>query len=39
MVLESTQPLIEMNTMNLPGGKGRPAHKADTLTAIIEPIV
>jgi hypothetical protein len=25
----STQPLTEMNTRNLPGGKGRPACKAD----------
>jgi hypothetical protein len=38
MALESTQPLTEMNTRNLPGGKGRPARKAD-LTAICEPIV
>jgi hypothetical protein len=29
----STQPLTEMRTMNLPGGKGRPARKADNLTA------
>jgi hypothetical protein len=28
-----------MNTRNLPGGKGRPARKADNLTAICEPIV
>jgi hypothetical protein len=26
MVLGSTQPLAEMSTRNLPGGKGRPAH-------------
>jgi hypothetical protein len=43
MALESTQPLTEMNTRNLPagggGGKGRPARKADNLTAICEPIV
>jgi hypothetical protein len=38
MALGSTQPLIEMSTMNLPGGKGRPARKAD-LTAICEPTV
>jgi hypothetical protein len=25
----STQPLIEMSTRNLPGGKGRPAREAD----------
>jgi hypothetical protein len=39
MVLGSTQPLTEMSTMNLPGDKGRPARKADNLTAIYEPIV
>jgi hypothetical protein len=39
MALGSTQPLAEMSTRNLPGGKGRPARKADNLTAICEPIV
>jgi hypothetical protein len=39
MVLGSTQPLTEMSTRNLPGGKGRPARKADNLTAVCEPIV
>jgi hypothetical protein len=39
MALGSTQPLIEMSTRNLPGGKGRPARGADNLTAICEPIV
>jgi hypothetical protein len=39
MVLGSTQPLTEMSTGNLPGGNGRPALKADNLTAICEPIV
>jgi hypothetical protein len=34
-----TQPLTEMNTRNLPGGKGCPARKADNLTTICEPIV
>jgi hypothetical protein len=34
MILGST-----LSTRNLPGGKERPAHKADTLTAISEPIV
>jgi hypothetical protein len=38
MALGSTQPLTEMSTRNLPGGKGRPARKAD-LTAIWEPDV
>jgi hypothetical protein len=28
-----------LNTRNLPVGKGRPARKADNLTAIYEPIV
>jgi hypothetical protein len=36
MSLMSTQPLTEMS---LPGSKGRPARKADKLTAICEPIV
>jgi hypothetical protein len=39
MVLGSTQPLTEMGTRNLPGGKGRTARKADNLTAICEPTV
>jgi hypothetical protein len=39
MTLGSTQPLTEMSTRNLPGGKGRPACKDDNLTAICEPIV
>jgi hypothetical protein len=39
IVLGSTQPLTEMNTRNLSGGKGRPTRKADNLTAICEPIV
>jgi hypothetical protein len=39
MALGSTQPLTEMSTRNLLEGKGRPARKADNLTAICEPIV
>jgi hypothetical protein len=39
MALGSIQPLTEMSTRNLPGGKGRPTRKADILTAICEPIV
>jgi hypothetical protein len=39
MVLRSTQSLTEMSTRNILGGKGRPARKADNLTAICEPIV
>jgi hypothetical protein len=32
MALGSTQPLTEINTMNLPGSKEHPVHKADNLT-------
>jgi hypothetical protein len=41
MVLGSIQSLTEMSTKNLPGegDKGRPARKADNLTAICEPTV
>jgi hypothetical protein len=39
MSLGSTQPLTKINTRNLPGGKGRPAHKAENLTAICVLIV
>jgi hypothetical protein len=39
MALGLTQPLTEMSTRNLPGGKGWPARKADTLIAICETIV
>jgi hypothetical protein len=39
MVLGSTQVLIEMNTINLPGGKGWPALKVNNLIAICEPTV
>jgi hypothetical protein len=44
LALGSTQPLTEMSTRNLPGeggggGKGRPACRADNLTAICGPIV
>jgi hypothetical protein len=34
MVEGSTQPLREMSSRNLPGGKGRPERKADNLAAI-----
>jgi hypothetical protein len=37
MALGLTQPPTEMTTRNLPGGKGRPVHKAD-LTAVCELI-
>jgi hypothetical protein len=39
MALGSTQPLTEMSTRGLPGGKGRPGSKADNFTTIYEPIV
>jgi hypothetical protein len=39
MALGSTQPLTEMSTTDLPGVKGRPARKADNLTAICVPTV
>jgi hypothetical protein len=39
IALGSTQPLTEMSTRNLPGGKEQRKHKADNLTAICEPIV
>jgi hypothetical protein len=38
MALGLTQPLTEMSTRNLPGGKGRLVRKCDNLTAICEPI-
>jgi hypothetical protein len=38
MALGLTQPLTEMSTRNVPGGKGRPASKVDNLTTICEPI-
>jgi hypothetical protein len=34
MALGLAQPLTEMNVRNLPVGKGRPARKADNLTAV-----
>jgi hypothetical protein len=39
MALGSTQPLTEMSTWNLPGGKGLSACGADNLIAIYGPIV
>jgi hypothetical protein len=39
MALGSTKLLTEMSIRDLPGGKGRPERKADSLTAICEPIV
>jgi hypothetical protein len=39
MALGSTQPLREMSTRNIPGGKKPPARRADNLAAICEPIV
>jgi hypothetical protein len=34
MAVGLIQPLSEMNIRNFPGGEGRPARKADNLTAI-----
>jgi hypothetical protein len=34
MALGSTQPLTEMSTRTLPGGKGRSTRRADNLAAI-----
>jgi hypothetical protein len=39
MALWSTQPLKEMSTRTLPGGKGLLGRKGDNLTAIYEPYV
>jgi hypothetical protein len=39
MALGLTQTLTEMSTRNLPGGKKRPAHRADNLAPICEPNV
>jgi hypothetical protein len=39
MALVSNNPLTEMSTRNLPGGKKRPARMADNLAAVYEPNV
>jgi hypothetical protein len=39
MALGSNQSLTEMSTRNIPGGKKRPARRADNLVAICEPNV
>jgi hypothetical protein len=39
MALGLTQPLTEMSTRDVPGGKGRLVCKTDNLTAIYEPYV
>jgi hypothetical protein len=38
MALGMTEPLTEMSTRNLPGGKGQLARKVDSLTTICELI-
>jgi hypothetical protein len=38
MDLGSTQPLTEVSSRNLPGDKEQPAHKADKLITICEPM-
>jgi hypothetical protein len=39
VALGSTQALREMSIRNIPGGKGRPARRADKLSNICEPNV
>jgi hypothetical protein len=39
MALGLTQPLTEMSTRNLPGGKTRLVRRADNLAAVYEPNV
>jgi hypothetical protein len=39
VALGSTQPLTEMSTRNIPGGKRQPACKADNFTANCERII
>jgi hypothetical protein len=39
MALGSIQPLTEMSTRNLHGGKKKPALRADNLDAMCEPNV
>jgi hypothetical protein len=39
MALEFTEAITEMSTIILPGGKGKPARKADNFLAICEPTV
>jgi hypothetical protein len=39
MALGLTQPLTEISIRNLPEGTARRARKADSLTAICEPII
>jgi hypothetical protein len=39
MALGFTQLLTEVSTRNIPGGKAQPAHKADILTVVCEPVV
>jgi hypothetical protein len=39
MILASTQPLTEISTRNIPGGKRWPVRKADNFTAIFEAYV
>jgi hypothetical protein len=38
MALGSAQPLTEMSTRNLPGGKGWPARKADLTADCLENV-
>jgi hypothetical protein len=38
MALDLSQPVTEMSRRNIPGVKGLPVRKADSFTAICEPI-
>jgi hypothetical protein len=37
--LESTQPLLEISTRDLPQGKEQPTYKSDNLSTTCEPVV
>jgi hypothetical protein len=39
MAFKLNQRLTDMSPSNLPGGKGRPARKADKLTAVCDQFV
>jgi hypothetical protein len=39
MALGSTQPVTEMSTKNILGGKGQPARRADNPAVFYEPII
>jgi hypothetical protein len=39
MALDFAQPLTAISTRNRPGSRERPARKADSLTAMCDPLV